>query len=86
MLADSQIIQPDHDNSVVNIGDTVDIQDEEGESETYTIVGVAEAAPSEGLISNESPLGKALISHKVGEEVIVVAPAGEMKFRIIAVR
>ena len=86
MLADSQIIQPDHDNSVVNIGDTVDIQDEEGESETYTIVGVAEAAPSKGFISNESPLGKALISHKVGEEVIVVAPAGEMKFRIIAVR
>ena len=86
MLADSQIIQPDHDNSVVNIGDTVEIQDEEGESETYTIVGVAESSPSKGLISNESPLGKALLSHKVGEEVTVIAPAGEMKFRIIAVK
>lgn len=86
MLADSKIIEPDHDNSIVNIGDTVDIQDEEGESETYTIVGVAEASPSEGFISNESPLGKALLSHKVGEEVTVVAPVGEMKFRIIAVK
>jgi transcription elongation factor GreA len=86
MVLDSQIIQPDHDNSIVNIGDTVDIQDEDGESETYTIVGFAESAPSEGLISNESPLGKALLSHKVGEEVTVIAPAGEMKFRIIAVK
>lgn len=86
MLADSKIIEPDQDNSVVNIGDTVDIQDSEGELETYTIVGFAESSPSKGLISNESPLGKALLSRKVGDEVTVHAPAGEMKFRIIAVR
>ena len=86
MLADSQIIQPDHDNSIVNIGDTVDIRDEDGEMETYTIVGVAEAAPGEGLISNESPMGRALLSHKVGEKVTVVAPVGEMDFLIVTVR
>ena len=86
MLADHQIIQPDHDNSIVNIGDTVDIRDEEGEIETYTIVGVAESSPGEGLISNESPMGRALLSHKVGEKVTVVAPAGEMKFLIVAVK
>lgn len=86
MLADSQIIQPDQDNTVVNIGDTVEIQDEDGEIEIYKIVGVAEASPAEGLISNESPMGKALLSCKVGEEVTVVAPAGEMKFLIVAVK
>jgi len=86
MLADAEIIKPDQDNSIVNIGDTVVIQDEYGEIETYTIVGVAEADPTEGLISNESPMGRALLKQPVGREVVVEAPAGKMKFRIIAVK
>ena len=86
MLADAEIIKPDQDNSIVNIGDTVVIQDEYGEIETYTIVGVAEADPTEGFISHESPLGRALLKQPVGREVVVEAPAGEMKFRIIAVK
>ena len=86
MLADATIIEPDHDNSTVNIGDTVIIQGEEGDMETYRIVGVAEANPSKGLISNESPVGQALLKHKVGEEVTVEAPVGEMRFRIVAVK
>jgi transcription elongation factor GreA len=85
MLANSKIIEPDHDHSIVNIGDTVIIQEEEGDLETYRIVGVAEADPSKGLISNESPVGQALLKHKVGEEVTVKAPVGEMSFRIVAV-
>ena len=86
MLADSQIIEPDEDHTMVHIGDTVVVQDEDGEEETYTIVGVAEADPSKGLISNESPMGRALLTQPVGKEVTVTAPAGEMKFRIIGVR
>lgn len=86
MLADAEIITPDQDNSIVNIGDTVVIQDEFGEIETYTIVGVAEADPTGGFISNESPMGRALLKQPVGREVVVEAPAGEMKFRIIAVK
>lgn len=86
MLANARIIEPDQDNSTVNIGDTVIIQDEEGDMETYRIVGVAEANPSEGLISNESPVGQALLKHKVGEEVVVEAPVGAMRFRIVAVK
>jgi transcription elongation factor GreA len=86
MLADAEIIQPDQDNNIVNIGDTVVIQDEYGEMETYTIVGVAEADPTAGFISNESPMGRALLKQPVGREVVVEAPAGEMKFRIIAVK
>jgi transcription elongation factor GreA len=86
MLADAEIIEPDQDYSTVNIGDTVVIQDADGETETYTIVGVAESDPTAGLISNESPMGRALLEHKVGEEVSVEAPEGESRFRIIAVK
>lgn len=86
MLADAELIEPDHDYNTVNIGDTVVIQDADGELETYTIVGVAESNPAAGLISNESPMGHALLKHKVGEEVSVEAPAGKSRFRIIAVK
>lgn len=86
MIADAQLIEADQDFSTVNIGDTVVIQDCDGELETYRIVGVAEADPSAGLISNESPLGEALLTHKVGDEVVVNAPAGEICFTIVAVK
>jgi transcription elongation factor GreA len=86
MIADAQLIGSDKDLSVVNVGDTVVIQDCDGELETYRIIGVAEANPSAGLISNESPLGQALLTHKVGDEVVVNAPAGELCFTIIAVK
>jgi transcription elongation factor GreA len=86
MLADAELIEHDQDNTTVNIGDTVVIEDEEGERDTYRIVGYAETNPSEGLISNESPTGLALLKRHVGEEVIVQAPAGEIKYRIVAVK
>ena len=86
MLNNAQLIEPDNDDTVVNIGDTVVIQDEEGELETYTIVGIAESDPSKGLISNESPTGRALLTRRVGEVVAVEAPAGKLKFRIVAVK
>jgi transcription elongation factor GreA len=86
MLADAELIQRDNDDTTVNIGDTVVIEDEEGERETYRIVGYAETNPSEGLISNESPAGRALLHRHVGEDVIVKAPAGDIRFRIVAVK
>ena len=86
MLADAELIQHDNDNTTVRIGDTVVIEDEDGERDTYRIVGYAETNPSEGLISNESPTGRALLQRHVGEEVIVKAPAGEIKYRIVAVK
>jgi transcription elongation factor GreA len=53
--------------------------------ETYTIVGAAEANPKEGLISNESPLGKALLSKRVGDVAEFKAPDGDLRFRIVKV-
>ncbi len=86
MLANAKLIEQDQDLTTVNIGDTVVIQDEDSNLETYRIVGVAESNPSDGLISNESPLGVALLEHKVGETVVVSAPDGELKFKIVAVK
>jgi len=70
----------------VALGSTVTIVEDGGEPETYHIVGSAEADPRQGRISNESPLGKALLGKRVGDRVTVNAPAGTLDFRIIAIR
>src|SRR5512136_1281344 len=56
-----------------------------GKPEMYELVGAAEADPKQGRISNESPLGKALLGRRVGDEVKVNAPAGTLSFRITAI-
>ena len=71
------------DPTLVQVGDTVVIEDEDGSSEEYTIVGAAEADPRAGKISNESPLGKALLNHHPGDEVTVDAPGGAFKVKVI---
>jgi transcription elongation factor GreA len=68
---------------VVRVGSMVHVKDEaSGKSTKYTIVGSAEAAPAELKLSNESPVGKALIGRKRGEEVRVSTPRGERKLKI----
>ena len=56
-----------------------------GKPEVYQLVGAAEANPKHGRISNESPLGKALLGRRVGDEVKVNAPAGTISFRVVAI-
>jgi transcription elongation factor GreA len=67
---------------VVRIGSIVHVKDESGKSTKYTIVGSAEASPNEMRLSNESPVGKALLGHKRGEEVVFATPRGERKLKI----
>lgn len=83
LLDHAELIEPDYDDDKVDIGERVVVALEDGTLETYTIVGSAEADPARGLISNESPLGRALLDHQVGEEVIVQAPVGELRYRIV---
>lgn len=71
------------DPTLVQVGDTVTIQEEAGDPEEYTIVGAAEADPRSGKISNESPLGKALLNHHPGDTVTVDAPGGSFKVKVI---
>ncbi len=86
ILSSAQVIEETGKKDTVVLGARVTVV-EEGESakEIYHIVGSAEADPAEGKISVESPLGKALIGAKVGQKVIVKAPAGEITFVIKAI-
>jgi transcription elongation factor GreA len=71
-------------SSVVAVGSTVTLRDEDGgEQLTCTIVGSAEADPLRDLISNESPVGQALIGRKKGDTVTVRVPAGTLKYTIV---
>lgn len=70
---------------VVAIGCTVTVEEEGFGEETYQIVGSAEADPLEGKISNESPIGQALLGAKVGDKVTAEAPGGEIVFKILKV-
>ncbi len=72
------------DRSVVRVGSTVTIEID-GEIETYTIVGAIEAKPSAGRISNESPVGKALLGRQVGDVVTIETPNGQITARILQV-
>ncbi len=69
----------------VGIGSTVIVRDDEGEEERYSIVGAVEAEPAGGFISNESPVGKALLGHQPGETVEVVTPAGTRHLTIVGI-
>ena len=74
-------------SDVVVIGNHVTIQEEgNGNPENYYVVGSAEADPAHGRISNESPLGKALLGKRIGEKVIVRAPDGDIVFKVLAVK
>jgi transcription elongation factor GreA len=67
---------------VVGVGSVVHVKDEAGKSTKYTIVGSAEASPGEMKLSNESPVGKALLGRKRGEQVTISTPRGERKLKI----
>jgi len=70
---------------VVFFGATVEVEDEDGGRKRYQIVGPDEVAPSEGRISFQSPLGKALLKRRVGDVVVVRRPAGEIELQICAI-
>lgn len=70
---------------VVHIGSKVTITNSKKEKFEYKIVGFAQADPANGKISDESPVGKALIGHKVGDKVVVEAPVGAINFKIVTI-
>jgi transcription elongation factor GreA len=67
---------------IVGVGTIVHVKDEAGKSTKYTIVGSAEASPGEMKLSNESPVGKALLGHKRGEQVAIATPKGQRRLKI----
>ena len=87
MLASVAVIEKEDDGAakVVHIGSEVVIQEDGASRESYVIVGAAEASPGQGRISNESPLGRALLGRSVGERISVSAPAGELTFKLVKI-
>ena len=83
ILRSATIISNDGSSDYVSIGSEVTIR-EQGmdDDETYMIVGAAEANPRAGRISNESPIGQALLGHKKGDKVRAVTPSGEITLKI----
>ena len=82
-IKNAKIIEENDDTSFVHIGSKVTVYDFDlDESEVYEITGTTEANVMENKISNESPVGAALLRHKVGDEVTVNAPDGSYKLRI----
>jgi transcription elongation factor GreA len=85
LLANARVIDETGKMEVVQVAAKVTIQEDDNDPEIYTIVGPAEANPREGRISNESPLGRALMDHRAGDQVHVDAPGGSFSVRILKV-
>ncbi len=84
ILQNADIIKPAKSNGTVQVGSTVDLKN--GKKVTYQIVGPVEADPLEGKISNESPIGSALMGKKVGEKVTIETPKGSVSYTVEDVR
>ena len=85
LLRDAQIIS-EHSSDAVAIGSSVEVRDDSNASREFTIVGTDEIDIGLGKISNESPLGQALVGRKVGDKVKVETPAGPHMFEILGIQ
>jgi transcription elongation factor GreA len=85
MIRNAVLIEDEpREQGVVTVGASVTVTDDDGD-ETYAIVGAAEADPLRGRISNESPLGRALLGHRAGDEVEWTSPSGISRVTILSV-
>ncbi len=84
ILQNFELIKPSKANGIIRVGSTVELHN--GKKVTYQIVGPVEADPLEGKISNESPIGAALMGKKAGEDVEIETPKGKTTYRIDVVR
>ena len=85
LLANARMIEDTGTREKVEVGAKVTIQEDANDPEDYVVVGRAEANPREGRISNESPLGRALMDHRAGDVVRVDAPGGSFSVRVLKV-
>lgn len=86
ILAHATIIEEHDDEDTVGMSSRVTVRDLDlDEEESFEIVGSQEAAPLQGKISDDSPFGRAIIGHRVGDRVTVEAPVGQIHYEILAV-
>lgn len=85
LVRNAVIIEKSKKQDRVDVGSHITIQEGNYPAETYHLVGPKEADPRNGKISHESPIGRALMDHKVGDEIEVETPAGKVKFKIMRI-
>jgi len=85
LLSNAHLIEENASTDIIQVGSKVKVQEAGTDAEEFIIVGAAEADPRLGRISNESPLGKALINHTAGDKVKVEAPGGKFEIEILSV-
>ncbi len=84
LIRNAVLIDEHHSSDHVQIGSTVMVDSPDGK-ETFHIVGSAEADPGAGRISNESPVGRALLGHRKGDKVVVHVPSGDFTYTIVRI-
>lgn len=84
-LREAVLIEKNGNGDYVDVGSKVTVTEEGFDPETYHIVGSAEADPLNGRISNESPIGKALLGAKVGQTVTAETPNGDITFKVVKI-
>jgi transcription elongation factor GreA len=86
ILRNAIIVEQTDAPSIVSVGVYVTVQEDGFDPETYHMVGAKEAAPRDGKISHESPIGLALMDHRVGDVVEVITPGGKIKLKILKIK
>ena len=84
LLKNAVVIETSSEEDIVRVGSTIEVKSNNG-AEIFNIVGSAEAEPQERKISNESPLGRAFLGRKIGDEIEVKTPGGITKYKIIKI-
>lgn len=84
LLKNAVVIETPSEEDIVRVGLTIGVKSNNG-TEIFNIVGSAEAKPQEGKISNESPLGRAFLGRKIGDEIEIKTPSGITKYKIIKI-
>lgn len=85
ILKNAEIISQHKKVSVVHIGSTVELKSDSGKSQTFQVVGTVEADPLTGKISDESPIGKAVLGKKIGDSVQIVTPAETTVYKVTTI-
>ena len=84
LIKNATLIDEHHTNDHVQIGSTVKVDGPDG-AQSFTIVGSTEAKPTDGRISNESPVGRALLGRRKGDKIVVHVPAGDFTYKIVGI-
>lgn len=84
LLKNAVVIETSNEEDIIRVGSTIGVKSDNN-TEIFHIVGSAEAKPQEGKISNESPLGRAFLGRKIGDEIEIKTPGGTTKYKIIKI-